>query len=460
MATIYARAVPSNGVYTGPYHHVPAALGPAGPPCRGCHAPLPAPFLDHGPQPVANGFHQADGPPAPTFPIAYTYCPACHLVQLLAPPPPAALFRPEYPFLTGSSQGMRAYYADLAAALRRRWGPTSVVEIGCNDGTFLLPFADRPHLGVEPASGVALLAARRGLHVDVAPFGLDTACRLAAHETGACTRNVSLICAFHCLTHVADLHDFLAGVDVLLAPDGVLVLEDPSLDAIVQAGAFDQFYDEHASVFSLPALAAQLEQHGLEVIDAERVPVHGGSLRVTAARFYSRHQAHTRVAEVMQAERYLTHAATYAQFGTRVEAKLTRLARAIDHCRVVGEGVAAYGASSKLTLALNLVHRAAGLRQPPGGFGIEYVTDTTPAKIGTVVPGTYIPVISREAAQACLPGVFVLGAYVHLREVLAQERAFLDAGGKFLVWNPEVRLLDKDSPEAQEAQEAQEAAAC
>lgn len=417
--------------------------------CRGCGEVLPAPFLDHGDQPVANGFRAAGAEQAPSFPISYAFCPNCKLVSLVAPPPPEALFPNTYPFLTGSSQEMSHHYAAKAGLLRGRYQPESMLEIGCNDGTFLQHFTDLRHVGYEPAEGVAKMARKQGCFVIQAPFTLEAACLLASAQatTGGeeRLRNFDLICAHHVLTHIADLNDVLDGIDVLLAPDGVLVLEDPSLDAIVSAGAFDQCYDEHAQVFSLPALVNLLLRHDLLVTNVEAIPVHGGSLRVTATRSAShrlsassRLEGQEHVRQRLQAERYLTHAVTYQQFASEARLKVGGLALLLNQLHDDGKRVAGYGASSKLTLVLNLLGGVDGL--------VSFVTDTTPAKIGTVVPGTRIPVIGRGEVpgKQPYPDVFLLGAYVHLDEVLKKEQTFLEAGGKFLVWNPTVRLIGKD----------------
>lgn len=429
---------------------VGVAAPPTGVRCRACGA-WGEVFLDHGLQTIANGFRDPDdSTEEPRFPIQYAFCPGCALVQLVAPPPTGALFHDAYPFLTGSSGTMRDHYAATAALLRARHHPKSVLEVGCNDGTLLQHFADLPHLGIEPSANVAALAQERGLRVWPRPFGLETACLVAAtfgrsdaDIQGRLPRTVDLLLACHALTHLVDLADFFAGVDVLLAPRGVVVLEDPALDAIVTAGDYAQLYDEHAWVLSAPAVARLAGRYGFDLLDAEPVPTHGGSTRYTLGRAGA-HVPHPRVAERVQAERYLTHPYSLRNFAQDAGARLAKLRALLRDVHARGEVIAGYGASSKLSLTLNRL----GL--PPGT--VAYVTDTTPTKVGKVMPGTHEPIVDRASvADGRLPDVFLLGAYVHLREVLQKERAYLDAGGRFVVWTPDVRVLGKDAPEAVEA---------
>lgn len=399
--------------------------------CHNCDTLL-VPFLSQGQQPISNGFrHPADTTPERLYPIQYAVCETCWLVQLLDQPPADVLFHADYPFLSGSSPGMVAYYATMAGELLERWTPSAVIEVGCNDGTLLQHFRTLPHLGIEPAGNVARMAvADKGLNVLAAPFSVETACTIAA--SGSAWRRADLIIATHCVTHLSALHSFFEGVDVLLTRTGVLVLEDPSLDAIITAGDFAQMYDEHATVLSLPAVAAVAAGHELEIIDAEPQPVHGGSMRITLART-GQYPPAARVAERLLAERYLTKPWPYKTFAERANVTLAHLSELLRSLHARGKVIVGYGASTKLVLVLNRLNLPAGV--------IAAVSDTTPTKIGKVMPGTHEPIISREDAEALRPDVFLCGAYVHRTWLLPNEEAFLAKGGKFIFWVPTVHAV-------------------
>ena len=53
------------------------------------------------------------------------------------------------------------------------------------------------------------------------------------------------------LAQVPDLNDFVAGMKILLAPEGVITLEFPHLERLMAENQFDTIYHEHFSYFSL-----------------------------------------------------------------------------------------------------------------------------------------------------------------------------------------------------------------
>ena len=154
-----------------------------------------------------------------------------------------------------------------------------VVELASNDGYLLQYF--RQHgiavLGVEPAANVAAVAEAGGVPTEVAFFGVATARRLAAAG-----RQADLICANNVLAHVPDLNDFVAGLPILLKPAGTITVEFPHLLRLIEERQFDTIYHEHFSYFSLLVVDKVFARHGLRVFDVDRLPTHGGSLRIHA----------------------------------------------------------------------------------------------------------------------------------------------------------------------------------
>jgi len=168
------------------------------------------------------------------------------------------------------------------------------------------------------------MAREKGLAIEESFWGLKTACRLSAEGVTA-ARGCELFLAAHCLTHMPDLNDVLAGIDVVLAPDGVAVFEDPSLDVVIRTTAYDQLYSEHFYCLSLPAIQKLVARHGFQIIEALPVPTHGGSMRVTIARIGSNNAPEQTLALRMQAERYLTHPFTCSVFAHNVDTQIAHL---------------------------------------------------------------------------------------------------------------------------------------
>ena len=423
-----------SGTYTTFAPTEPPAAGQAvygvSPRCRVCGAIIHAPFLDYGNLPPANGFSLPGHETNRTYPTAYLFCPKCYLVQIAQPVPPGELFGEEYPFLTSSSRHMVEHYRSMAAALRMRWIPKSVLEVGCNDGGLLEHLTDLPHVGIEPSHNVAMLARAKGIRVEECFFGEEMACRLASGLLGDAPRTYDLIVANHVATHLPNQLDFFSAVDVLLSSTGVLVLEDPSLLDVTVNGQFDQYYEEHSVLYSLPALVNLLARYDLEVADAEPQAVHGGSLRVTAVRRGAYlHLPHPRGAQRLFQERFLTRPWTYALFAERVAQQLAQFKELVLSLRRSGHRLAGYGATSKSVIPL--------IRCGLGPDEIEYLVDSTPTKQGKLTPGSAIPIISRqEADRRGLPDYFVLFAHNHEKEILAKESGLFS--GKWIKYIPSV----------------------
>src|SRR5260370_35851215 len=166
---------------------------------------------------------------------------------------------------------------------RRRFGLGSgslVGEPARNDGYLLKNFIDMgvPVLGIDPADYVAAAAEKIGGPDLVEFFGE----RLAKELAGS-GRQADLIIGNNVLAHVPLLNDFVAGMALLLKPKGSATIEFPHLLELIEHVEFDTIYHEHYSYISLYAIEQVFSRHGLRIHDAQRLPTHGGSLRIFAA---------------------------------------------------------------------------------------------------------------------------------------------------------------------------------
>ncbi len=250
--------------------------------CRFCGAPLTRTFVDLGRAPLSNAFLTAEQLrlPEPHYPLHVHVCDECLLVQLEEFAPAEQIFSDYLYFSSYSDAWLRhaeAYAARMTQQLRL--GPQSlVVEVASNDGYLLQYFQRRgvDVLGVEPAANVAEVAMAKGIPTELAFFGVATAQQLAAQ------RQADLICANNVLAHVPDLNDFVAGLAVMLKPSGTITVEFPHLLRLISECQFDTIYHEHFSYFSVLVVDRVFARHGLRVFDVDRLPTHGGSLRIHA----------------------------------------------------------------------------------------------------------------------------------------------------------------------------------
>ena len=402
--------------------------------CRICSGAL-HPFADFGRQPISDAFVSPDDTASEFFfHLAVGVCEGCSMVQLLEEVPRERMFHESYPYLSSGSAVMRGHFARMAERLlaTELTGPDPfVVELGCNDGTMLRTVADAGvrHLGVEPSGGVADLAAARGVRVRKDFF--EEAVALGIRDTDG---PADVVYAANTLCHIPYVDSVLRGVDALLRPGGVFVFEDPYLGDIVERASFDQIYDEHFYFFSATSVQAMAARHGFELVDVERLPVHGGEVRYTLARRGARSPS-SAVAALLAEEkaRRLGEPATLRGFADRVAANRDALVALLESLRARGARVCGYGATAKSATVLNYCGIGPDL--------VPFICDTTPAKQGRLTPGSHIPVRDPKAFADPYPDYALLLAWNHAEEIMAKETAFREAGGRWILYVPEVRLV-------------------
>jgi C-methyltransferase len=407
--------------------------------CRICGGSDWLDVVSFGSTPLANAFLD----PASTYrnerayPLEVGTCRRCWLMSLRHVVDPEVLFG-HYLYVSSESELMQRHeehVVNWTTALLGLSPGDLVVELGSNTGTLLAQFASRGQrvLGVDPARNLARLAAERGVDTVTEFFRPAIASRIAQQHGRA-----KLVLGRHCLAHIDDVHDALSGVETLVAPDGAFVVEVPYLVDLLEQNQFDTIYHEHLSYFSIRSLSRLFEQHGLRVIDAERVTVHGGSILVCAAPIRWERAPRPTVAQlrVLEAQRGLATERPYRQFAARTHEITTSIRDLVRDLVADGKRVAGYGAPAKG----NMLLQACGL----GPQEIEFCIDTTPLKQGKVVPGSHIPVWSPAQARANEPDYYLLLAWTYADEIFRNEREFLENGGQFIVPIPEPRVVSAD----------------
>lgn len=244
--------------------------------CRICGGDLRE-FGDFGMQPLSSGFLDPDYVGDEYFfRLAVGVCAVCSMVQLVEEVPRHLMFNGHYPYLSSGSSVMRKHFERTAQHFldTELTDPDAfLVELGCNDGIMLRSIAEAGvrHLGVEPSESVADIARRHGVRISTEFFQESTATEIRAADGPA-----HVIYAANTVCHIPYLDSIFRGVEALLAPDGVFVFEDPYLADIVAKTAYDQIYDEHFYYFSVTSVAAMADRFGFELVDVERLAVHGG----------------------------------------------------------------------------------------------------------------------------------------------------------------------------------------
>ena len=410
--------------------------------CRACGAKTLEPVLSLGKTPLANALLTKDDldKPEPSFPLELVFCSSCTLVQITEEVPPETMFG-EYLYFSSFSDTMLKHAEAIATRLTREQelGPKSlVVEVASNDGYLLQYYAKAgvPVLGVEPARNIAKVADEKGIRTLCRFFGSEVAKELAGRSERA-----DVIHANNVLAHVPDLNGVVSGFATLLkdaAPGrgergGIAVIEAPYVRDLVEHCEFDTIYHEHLCYFSLTALDRLMARHGLVVHDVERIPIHGGSLRIFVSKTgaYARSE---RVTALLEEEKRsdIDKLSFYAGFASRVNGLKKELVATLADLKSKGARIAAYGAAAKGATLVNFF----GI----GSDTIDFVVDRSTYKQGRYMPGARIPILPPSALVEKKPDYCLLLAWNFADEILAQQKDYRDGGGKFIVPIPNVRV--------------------
>lgn len=400
--------------------------------CASCDTPGLVTFLDLGESPVANEPPLSVDVNEQRWPLQVAICPVCTLVQTVHIVPDKILFGGGYHFYSSASLPVLDHQERHVAWLLSSFGRLAhrfTVEIASNDGSQLrhLAAAGCPTLGVDPAAGPSQVARDRGLHVLTEPFTAQVAARIRDEHGPA-----GLIVASNVLAHIADVGDMLDGIGCLLDDMGVAVVEVQYLPDLLVGNAFDLVYHEHRFFWSLTSLDAACRRHGLLVLAAELTEPQGGTLRAVIGKPNAAHWPEHNVGHIKRAERWLADPGGYQSMQGRADRIRTRLRDLIFEQKRAGRHIAVYAATAKAVTLLNWASIGPDL--------VDYVTDTTPDKIGRLLPGVHVPIVARDTI-AELPDVWLLSAWNYLGHILRKEAAFTAGGGRWILPIPMPVLL-------------------
>jgi SAM-dependent methyltransferase len=406
--------------------------------CRSCGGGELHVVLDLGRQPIANALlsEQELGGPEQTFPLAVAFCPACSLLQVTETVPADILYRQDYPYFSSSSPALLTHSSTHVEALvgKYRLNPQSlVVEVASNDGYLLRNFVALgiPCLGIDPADGPAARANATGVPTIHDFFGFRCADCLAREG-----RFADIVIANNVIAHVDDINDLIAGFARILKPGGSAVCEFAYALELIERCEFDTIYHEHLFYHTLHGLTPLFGRHGLHLNHVERLPIHGGSLRVTV----SRSPARTREVDALYA-----HEATlgvdkpsfYDDFASRVRTLRQSLATLLAAKKAEGKRIACYGAAAKGATLVNYLDLGEGF--------FEFVADANPFKQGKFLPGQRIPIKPPEQLIAEQPDYVLLLVWNFAGEVLRQQAAYRQRGGSFIIPIPEPSIVPPDA---------------
>ena len=405
--------------------------------CRLCDNDLQHSFVDLGKSPLcetyltASELEQGES----FYPLDTLVCEQCFLVQVKEYVAPSDIYS-DYPYFSSYSQSWLAHAKRYCETVTERFQlntDSRVIEIASNDGYLLQNFVKQKVqcLGIEPAANVAKVAIQNNVPTTVKFFGCDT-----AQDVSASFGKADLLIGNNVLAHVPDLRDFIKGMQILLAENGVITMEFPHLMRLMQETQYDTIYHEHFSYLSLLTVQTAFANYGLDIFDVEALPSHGGSLRIYAKHASNQQQAILpSVGAIIEQElEYgLDKIDTYLRFESQVCESKWQLLEFLINAKREGKKVVGYGAPGKGNTLLNYC----GIRSDL----LEYTVDISPHKQGKFTPGTHIPIYAPEHIMQAQPDYVLILPWNLAKEISTQMADIRKWGGQFVVPIPTVHII-------------------
>lgn len=405
--------------------------------CRFCKTPLIHVFIDLVNSPASNSFltSQQLNEPETFYPLKVFTCHTCFLVQIDEYKKSDAIFDNDYAYFSSFSTSWLAHakrYVDMMTDRFNLNIDSQVVEIASNDGYLLQYFVEKqvPVLGIEPTANTAAVAIGKGIPTVTRFFGTELANALASQG-----KKADLLLGNNVLAHVPDIVDFVAGMQLMLKPTGIITMEFPHVMNLVDYNQFDTIYHEHFSYLSFHTVSQIFAAQGLTMFDVDEIPTHGGSLRIYAK------QANNdtlplspNVAALLkkEADAGLTSMAYYSGLQPRaLQVKLNLLRFLIEQKRS-GKSVAAYGAAAKGNTLLNFC----GVKNDL----ISFVVDANPSKQTKFLPASHIPVVQEDVLKKNKPDYVLILPWNLTDEITRQLTYIRNWGGQFVIPIPELTI--------------------
>ncbi|KGP80871.1 MULTISPECIES: class I SAM-dependent methyltransferase [unclassified Paenibacillus] len=404
--------------------------------CRCCGAALNTVFLDLGISPLANSYVKSENQMENMYPLRTYVCEVCFLVQVQEYESPEHIFS-DYAYFSSYSDTWLNHSKNYVQHMMDKFhytNETQVVEIASNDGYLLQYFKEKgvAVLGIEPAENVAKVAVSKGIETSVNFFGTSVAKELKKEGKVA-----DLLLGNNVLAHVPDLNDFVAGMNILLKPQGTITMEFPHLLQLIEHNQFDTIYHEHYSYFSLTTVIRLFKQHHLTVYDVEQLSTHGGSIRIYATHSENpdlliQPSVHELLAK--EDELGMTNIEMYRGFQARIVQLKRRITKFLIELKDEGKIIAGYGAPAKGNTLINYCGIDCDI--------IDFTVDRSTYKQGTFLPGSRIPVYSPEKLKLTQPDyVFILPW--NLKDEIMEQTSFIhEWGGKWILPIPDIHIVE------------------
>jgi len=409
------------------------------PNCRFCNTLLEQVVVDLGETPLANSFLSKKmlNEKEEFFPLKVLVCKKCHLVQLEEVETPQNIFT-NYAYFSSYSKSFLDHAKNYVSMMIDRFhidNDNFVVEIASNDGYLLQFFKEKniPLLGIEPAENIARIAKEKEINTINEFFGKELAKKLIKKH-----KKADLIICNNVIAHVPKINDFVSGLKILMSENGIITIEFPHLMELVDHNQWDTIYHEHFSYFSFFVMQKILEKNQLKIFDVEKIPTHGGSLRIFCTHSENKiikiqESVHNLLK--LEKEKGMMEVSYYQNFSKKIIDGINQFTEFCDNVKNEGKTIVGYGAPAKANTFLNCCMIKQDI--------FEYVVDLSPHKQGLYLPGSHIHIKSPDEIKKSKPDYVVVFPWNLKEEIMSQIQYIKNWGGKFVIPIPKLQIIEQ-----------------
>jgi len=337
--------------------------------------------LDFNKTPLANSYKDNLKIKEYYFKLSCVLCLRCGHLQLSHLINPKIMFE-NYLYVTGTSKVLKKHFIDYAKKMISNFNlnkNSKILDIACNDGTFLEYFKEKKFkkvVGVEPAKNLRVLNLKKKIDINTNYFSKKFSDKMKLKYN-----TFDLITANNVFAHSPHLYDFSQGVKNLLSTKGIFVLEVSYLGTVLKKKTFDTIYHEHMSYHGLKPLIQFFNKQKLQIFDFELIEAQGGSIRIFVSHKGSFKVKKNKIYKQIRKEirEGLYSIKRYNYFFKEIILTKEKLKKIIDNLKKNNLGIIGYGAPAKLT---TLTHVFKLTRND-----FEIVIDDNAMKVNKYTPG-------------------------------------------------------------------------
>lgn len=356
--------------------------------CRICGRLSLIELLNFSDQPVVHHLQKRKGADYPKYPFILGHCVSCNFICLTKPISPEILYKNYFTVSAWKNQPHVSRLIDLIKQISNSSLDQKILEIGCNDGSFLQALKEagfKDTLGIEPTKDSFDLALAKNLDVEHNFF---------PHENLK-KDNYDLVISRHVLEHVEDLQGFLSGIKFCIKENGILIIEIPDSQILLEKLDY-ALWEEHVNYFTFNTLKFLLNMNDFEIIHYEKTLFSGVSLTVFAQKAILKIEPVTEQFETKLIERYKHQFPVFKKM--------------LHNFLNEKEEVVIYGCGARSSNFVNLL-------------GLSMITnfvDDQPEKQNKVVPGYDIPILPWQSDLS--DKYFLLGVNTENEAKLVEKR--------------------------------------